>query len=113
PADEFLEITAKFLLRRVIESVSGNSRERLRFNFMDKLFGSAFCGNEIEPAPRTHSGREIENALRDRVAAAKIVKKPTVQPCGAQIVLYFGKIERHFLRRRTHHTSKSSKASTW
>src|ERR1700685_2958387 len=66
---------------------------------MHQLPGRTFRRHEVKPAPRSHSRRKMENAMRDRIAPAEIVEKPAVEFRGSNIGLQFLKLEGHAPRR--------------
>src|SRR5207248_9558845 len=62
---------------------------------MNQFLWRAFCGNKVKPAARSHGGRQIQNAVRNRIASAEIVEKPARDFGGAQIGLDFGQLKTH------------------
>src|SRR6059058_5831496 len=54
---------------------------------MDQLLWRSLGWNEVEPPARPHSVRQAQDVLRDGVAPAKIIEKPSIDPGGTQIAL--------------------------
>src|SRR5947199_9802006 len=54
---------------------------------MSQLLGSSLRWNEVEPPSRPHSLWQAQDVLRDGVAPAKIIEKPSIDPGGTQIAL--------------------------
>ena len=51
--------------------------------------------DEVIPAPRAHSRRKLQDALRNGIAPAEIVKQPAVQLRRSQVALYPVDISAH------------------
>src|SRR4029077_87756 len=62
---------------------------------MHELPRRALGGHEIKPSPRAHARGQLQNALCDGTAAAKIIKQPAVQPRGLQVFLYRLHVKTH------------------
>src|SRR5260370_40718191 len=62
---------------------------------MHQLPRSTLYRNKIKPSQRTHARGQPQNAVRDGIAAAKIIKHPTVQPRGLQVFLYRLHVKTH------------------
>src|ERR1700738_221387 len=62
---------------------------------MHQLPRRTFGGDKIKPSPRAHAGRQLQNALRDGIAPAKIIKQPAIQLGGLQIFLYRLHVKTH------------------
>ena len=64
--------------------------ERLRFDLVSQPARLAVGRNEVIPAPRHHrAGRELQHAVRQRIALVMIEEQPAVQPFFAQRRLNF------------------------
>src|SRR5206468_1776870 len=94
-AEDFLQIFVQLILLGVIERVSRQSGEGLRFNPVDEFLRLALRGNEVIPAARAHSIGQLQNVLRDGISAAKIVEEPAIKFGGAQVVLNSLNVCRH------------------
>src|SRR5262249_27648367 len=72
-----------------------NRSERPRFNPMHQFPRRALRWHEIEPPPRAHLLRKLQDALRNRIAAPKIIKKPAVDLGVSQVALHSLEIQSH------------------
>src|SRR6267142_894314 len=86
-AEHLPDILAKFVLACIIQRLPRQRRQRPRLNLVHQLLRSSLRGNEVKPPSRSHPFGKIQDALRNRIAPAKIVEKPAVQLCRPQIAL--------------------------
>src|SRR6266849_1078438 len=94
-AKHLFQIFSQFVLRRIIQRLPGQGRQRLRLYLVHQFLWRALGRNEVKPPSRPHSLRQAQDILRDRIASAKIIEEPAIDPGGPQIALDFLNICAH------------------